>query len=742
MEAALRAALIVLVFQREEVSAASHFLRFFLTSTTEIPDFPQLLFAGYVDGVQFMTYNSDRPLVPQDQWMSKSEGAKWWRRKLEFAKGREIALKQFSSFIMSQSNHSRGAHTLQQIFGCDLEEDGTSSGFSHYSWDSMDVMRFDQGHMFWVTSSPWAQNIKNQCSADLVRIKRLKDFLEKECVQWLQRYVEYGERESRVVAPQVTFTPLDHSQHLSCLATGFHPPSIEVTLWRNGTILHEAYSSGLLLNHDGTHQIRKWVQVDPADPGPFSCRVEHGGLEDALTLIYVLSPDREAQPWIPLMVGLLVTILVLTIIIGAVYRWREGVKRTYVATQTTEDAGSSASSLGNMISLAVSEDERLTGERTERTSQLIASSQGCLILDWVSMDLWWSHQLPHASVTFWVPDTERTGSRRMMVLMVLTLLCDAVSAESHSLRICLTSTTKIPNFPQLVAVTSVDGVQFVVYDSHRRLVPQEPWMVKSEGATWLKKKSLAAEWERAQKKLILFIMSTTDQLSEIHTLQQEIGCDLRADGTTRGFTRYSWDGEDLLSLDEDQMEWDTFAMWAERIKHHWDQDKVNIQKWKYFLKEDCVQWLRKFLAYGKRQLRVDSPISLPPVPPQVTFTISADTSLLSCLATGFRPSSIVVTLWRNRTILPEAHSSGLLPNHDSTHQIRKWVQIDPADPALFSCRVEHSGLKDPIIWNYVRGTQPWIQPDLLSSSSIFREWHWISLGIVAISIIIIIVVGC
>ncbi|XP_072892083.1 major histocompatibility complex class I-related gene protein-like [Hemitrygon akajei] len=326
----------------------------------------------------------------------------------------------------------------------------------------------------------------------------------------------------------------------------------------------------------------------------------------------------------------------------------------------------------------------------------------------------------------------------MVVLIVLALLCDAVSAESHSLRIHLTSTTKIPNFPQLVAVSSMDGVQFVVYDSNRKLVPREQWMVKSEGAEWLKKLSLAEEWERAQKKLILFIISTTNQLSEIHTLQQEIGCDLRADGTTRGFTRYSWDGEDLLSLDEDHMEWDTFAMWAESIKHQWDLDKVNIQKWKYFLKVDCVQWLRRFLAYGKRQLRTH-PSSFPQSPPQVTFTLSANTSHLSCLATGFRPSSIEVTLWKDRTILPEAHSSGLLPNHDGTHQIRKWVQIDPAGPALFSCRVEHSGLKDPIIRNYVREAQPWIQPDLLSSSSIFSEWRWISLffGIRAISIVII-----
>lgn len=305
--------------------------------------------------------------------------------------------------------------------------------------------------------------------------------------------------------------------------------------------------------------------------------------------------------------------------------------------------------------------------------------------------------------------------------------------ESHSLRILLTSTAKLPGFPQLVAVTSVDDVQFVVYDSNRKLVPREQWMVKSEGAEWLKKLSLAEEWEEAQRKLILFIMSWTNQLSEIHTLQQEIGCDLSADGTTRGFTRYSWDGEDLLSLGEDHSEWDAFAVWAEEIKHQWDKDTVNIQKWKYFLKVDCVRWLRRFLAYGKRQLRV--------VPPQVTFTLSDDTSYLSCLATGFRPSSIEVTLWKDGTILPEAHSTGHLPNHNSTYQIRKWVQVDPTGPASFSCRVRHTGLKDPIIRNYAWETQPRTQPNLPRSSSTFSCWHWI-LPLAIGAIVIIIIVAC
>ncbi|XP_051899850.1 class I histocompatibility antigen, F10 alpha chain-like [Pristis pectinata] len=336
----LRVGLTVLVLLCGGVSAGSRFLRFFLTSTTPIPGFPQVVVVGSVDGVQFMMYDSDRKLVPQDQWMGGSEGAEWWMRKLELLGFREMPMKEFMSFVMSQTNQSSGIHTLQGIFGCDLREDGTTNGFVQYGWDGEDLINFNKGRMMWVSSVPWGMGIQHQCNVNVGRFQKWKDFLERDCVEWLRRFVEYGERELRVVPPQVTFTPSAHNPHLSCLATGFHPPSIEVTLWRDGTILHEAHSSGLLPNHDGTHQIRKWVQVDPEDPGQFSCRVEHSGLEDPIVLVYV----RGTHSRLPLILGLLVALIALTIAVGAVYRWRAGVKRNYNPTPTSDGAGSSAGS--------------------------------------------------------------------------------------------------------------------------------------------------------------------------------------------------------------------------------------------------------------------------------------------------------------------------------------------------------------------------------------------------------------
>ncbi|XP_060707073.1 RLA class I histocompatibility antigen, alpha chain 11/11-like [Hemiscyllium ocellatum] len=112
------------------------------------------------------------------------------------------------------------------------------------------------------------------------------DEAEVECIEWLRKYLEYGQRELRVVAPIVSFIRLGDSNRLSCLVTGFYPRAIEVTLWRDGVLIDESLSTGILPNHDRTYQIRKWIEFDPEDQAEYSCQVERSGLEEKLVVIY------------------------------------------------------------------------------------------------------------------------------------------------------------------------------------------------------------------------------------------------------------------------------------------------------------------------------------------------------------------------------------------------------------------------------------------------------------------------
>ena len=72
---------------------------------------------------------------------------------------------------------------------------------------------------------------------------------------------------------------------------------------------------------------------------------------------------------------------------------------------------------------------------------------------------------------------------------------------------------------------------------------------------------------------------------------------------------------------------------------------------------------------------------------------------LTCLATGFYPKDVVVSLRKSRTSLPEhlLTSSGVRPNEDGTYQLRKSVEIQEDETADYNCYMNHSSITEPVI---------------------------------------------
>ncbi|XP_078073663.1 class I histocompatibility antigen, F10 alpha chain-like isoform X1 [Mustelus asterias] len=333
-----------LEYGQKLLRVGSHSLRYFFTGMTLIPDFPEFVAVVYVDGVQFVMYDSDRrELIPREQWMVESEGPAAWERKKIFTEEQEMYLKADIPLYMSHTNQTVGVHVCQMMTGCDLRDDGTTSGFSQYGWDGHDVLSLDKEHMVWVTPVPWGESIKNRCDRQTGHIQRLKHYLEVECIEWLRKYLEYGQRELRVVAPVVSFTRLGDSNRLSCAVTGFYPQAIEVNLWRDGVVIDETLSSGILPNHDSTYQIRKWVEFDPEDQAEYSCRVEHSGMKETLMVIYEPKSRSQVAVTVGIVVGVLV-LIALIIVAVVIYNKKGRGKNDYNPTNTSDGGDSSSSS--------------------------------------------------------------------------------------------------------------------------------------------------------------------------------------------------------------------------------------------------------------------------------------------------------------------------------------------------------------------------------------------------------------
>lgn len=87
--------------------------------------------------------------------------------------------------------------------------------------------------------------------------------------------------------PTVRFFQKSGGSQASCLATGFYPRHINLTLFRDGQPVDEnvVTTGDLLPNDDGLYQIRKILEIsedEPKDQHKYTCTATHVSLDNKL----------------------------------------------------------------------------------------------------------------------------------------------------------------------------------------------------------------------------------------------------------------------------------------------------------------------------------------------------------------------------------------------------------------------------------------------------------------------------
>uniref|UniRef100_A0A668VI69 Ig-like domain-containing protein n=1 Tax=Oreochromis aureus TaxID=47969 RepID=A0A668VI69_OREAU len=189
--------------------------------------------------------------------------------------------------------------------------------------------------------------------------------------------------------------------------------------------------------------------------------------------------------------------------------------------------------------------------------------------------------------------------------------------------------------------------------------------------------------------------------SDPHVLQWMHGCEgeTQPDGTlrfVRGMDNYAYDGDDFLSFDDRNGVWIASAEEALPTKRKWDGVQVLREYTKGYLENECIDWLSKFVNYGKQQLKKKSPPNVYVLAKKAKLETNL---ILTCLATGFHPDGITVMIRRNEEEVLK--SSEVLPNNDDTFQIRDRVEILRSDLLNYSCEVVHeaSGVNVSKVWD-------------------------------------------
>uniref|UniRef100_A0A8C6Y242 Ig-like domain-containing protein n=1 Tax=Naja naja TaxID=35670 RepID=A0A8C6Y242_NAJNA len=264
-------------------------------------------------------------------------------------------------------------------------------------------------------------------------------------------------------------------------------------------------------------------------------------------------------------------------------------------------------------------------------------------------------------------------------------------ASSHSLKyFCTAISDPSHGLPHFVALGYVDGQIFSYYDNvGQRMKPLVPWIEKAgqEDPQYWERNTRSF---RARQELFrghLENLKTLYNQSEgLHIWQLIYGCELQADGSKRGFYQFGYEGRTLITFNMETLTWVAPDPLAQFTQKKWDAIPELNQRTKAYLGEVCIEWLERYLSYGKETLlRTGEHLD-----PGWTFLfygrISCDgTETHICRVDGFYPKEIDASWKRDGEVWEEETIHGFLaPNVDGTYHY------------CYQCHVEHDGLQEPL----------------------------------------------
>ncbi|XP_076413427.1 H-2 class I histocompatibility antigen, Q10 alpha chain-like isoform X1 [Peromyscus maniculatus bairdii] len=297
----------------------------------------------------------------------------------------------------------------------------------------------------------------------------------------------------------------------------------------------------------------------------------------------------------------------------------------------------------------------------------------------------------------------------LLLLLAAALAPTRTRAGSHSLRFCHTIESR-PGLgePRYMEVGYVDDTQFVRFDSDAetpRMEPLAPW-VEQEPEYLLRETRRAKGWEQTFRGNLRTLLDYYNQSEGgSHTYQRRCGCHIGSDGQfLRGYSQDAYDGRDFIALNDDLTTWTAADTAAQITRRKWEQ-AGEAERHRAYLKDECVEWLRRYLENGKDALqRTDPPKT------HVThhLTLKGDITL-RCWALGFYPAEIFMTWQRDgEEQTQDMELVETRPAGDGTFQ--KWaaVVVPSGEEQRYTCHVHHEGLSEPLTlkWEPPQSTVP------------------------------------
>ncbi|XP_057697420.1 major histocompatibility complex class I-related gene protein-like [Corythoichthys intestinalis] len=282
-----------------------HSLKYIKTGSFQIPNFPEYMAVGYVDGVQISHYDSESGKAKAKQeWMNKitAEEPRYWETQTQLNIANQERDKVSIRNLQERFNQTGGLHMVQRMSGCQWDnETGQVHGWTHYAYDGEDFIWFDWKGPRWIAVQLRAVITKHKWDKEDNYNEFLKYYLTVDCPFYLKKYVSFGRDVlMRTELPRVSLLQKTAGSPVTCHATGFYPRAA-VLFWRkDGKRLDKNVEvTEILPNHDGTFQTSaRLITVD--ERARYECVFQLDGVpEEVITpldLAEVLSNECiEAQ---------------------------------------------------------------------------------------------------------------------------------------------------------------------------------------------------------------------------------------------------------------------------------------------------------------------------------------------------------------------------------------------------------------------------------------------------------------
>uniref|UniRef100_A0A3B3SXS5 Ig-like domain-containing protein n=1 Tax=Paramormyrops kingsleyae TaxID=1676925 RepID=A0A3B3SXS5_9TELE len=312
------------------IGSLTHSMQYIYSASSGIPNFPEFVSVGLLDGEPMNYYDSKiRRMTPRQDWIPQAVDAAFWDRNTQNLMGAESVFKSGVEIIKPRFNQTGGKCCMFTTVtltaaGCACLSDGFI-----YS----DLFLHEKHKKNTKPDLPPYINQKQEKTQQLkisAQLDYWKSYLTQTCTEWLKKYVSYGKSTlERTVRPEVSLLQKDPSSPVTCHTTDFFPKGIVVTWRKDGVDMHSDVEVGETLpNGDGTFQITSKLTMKPEDwkMNSYSCVVQHKSLQDDIVVLLEeknirTNQGKRSSSW-GIIIGCVAAALALVAVAVGVVLWR------------------------------------------------------------------------------------------------------------------------------------------------------------------------------------------------------------------------------------------------------------------------------------------------------------------------------------------------------------------------------------------------------------------------------------